>query len=385
MNSRTLWLLGFLFLVSMQETHAQTELVKTIGVVEGPAEHVFGAVFAAAFGSDDRIYVLDSPNFEVRVFDPNGQHVRSFGGQGQGPGEFQFPTGMYLSPEEVTVLDARLKRSARFTLHGEHVITERFPEELSRLDFVTPMRGAYWVGAGTSEIGTTGIDDLFGLRQSQVTQRAQAFKEANRRPVVLFKAGSVDTIAAFNDGEVFFMADAESRLHGPLGKPWGTGGCFAISGDSLIATVDGYRGDVQLFSVSPAGVQGTRVGRFPVTPQRVSETDWRSLVDRERDEGRQLPRDLTVVGPSHVGQFDRCVFDDRGNLWVRFATHDRDESRTKTDVRHVVIPLTSTRAQTHVSLPSGFDLLDVRGDLLLGRRKGTFGVHIVEIRRLRTR
>lgn len=38
------------------------------------------------------IYILDSGNYRVQVFDRNGQFLRTIGRYGQGPGEFQLPT-----------------------------------------------------------------------------------------------------------------------------------------------------------------------------------------------------------------------------------------------------------------------------------------------------
>jgi len=42
------------------------------------------------------IYVLDSENFHIKVFDPSGKFLRTIGRKGQGPGEFEIPLMMSL-------------------------------------------------------------------------------------------------------------------------------------------------------------------------------------------------------------------------------------------------------------------------------------------------
>lgn len=65
--------------------------------VEGP--ELFGEIIALEVDRLGRIYVLDRQAKEVRVFDPDGRHVRSFGRKGGGPGEFKDPIGLAWHPE----------------------------------------------------------------------------------------------------------------------------------------------------------------------------------------------------------------------------------------------------------------------------------------------
>lgn len=63
----------------------------SIGVPEGDEEYMFGS--SVVFNVDDggRVYATDGDSKQVKVFDPDGKHVLTFGRQGQGPGEFQNP------------------------------------------------------------------------------------------------------------------------------------------------------------------------------------------------------------------------------------------------------------------------------------------------------
>jgi DNA-binding beta-propeller fold protein YncE len=71
------------------------------------------------------IYVSDSESHTVKVYSPKtGAFVRSFGGKGSGPGQFDFPTGVYVTPLgvgpgiEVYVADQNNDRIQVFDQNG---------------------------------------------------------------------------------------------------------------------------------------------------------------------------------------------------------------------------------------------------------------------------
>ncbi len=66
-----------------------------IGGDGGDANGVgFSEIRGIQVDDQGQIYVLDSKECLVKVFDPKGKLIRSFGKRGQGPGEFQYPLGM---------------------------------------------------------------------------------------------------------------------------------------------------------------------------------------------------------------------------------------------------------------------------------------------------
>ncbi len=72
--------------------------VGSIGVFDGPEAFIFGEVGDVDL-SGDRVYVLDVQAEEVRVFSTTGAHLASFGGPGQGPGEFVTPRTLAIEPD----------------------------------------------------------------------------------------------------------------------------------------------------------------------------------------------------------------------------------------------------------------------------------------------
>lgn len=73
-----------------------TELWRRGG--EDDEEVLLGIVASVLTGDDGNLYVLDSQLMEVLVFGPDGSLLRTLGGQGQGPGEFQNAQRMVFLP-----------------------------------------------------------------------------------------------------------------------------------------------------------------------------------------------------------------------------------------------------------------------------------------------
>lgn len=72
----------------------------TIGTAEGAEEYMFIRLRGLAVDNQGAIYALDQRKPRIDVFSDAGTHLRSIGRKGQGPGEFQIPFFISLSPAE---------------------------------------------------------------------------------------------------------------------------------------------------------------------------------------------------------------------------------------------------------------------------------------------
>ena len=94
----------------------------SIGTTEGREEYLFSRIANIDVDSHENIYVLDNKSPHLRVFDKNGEFIRTIGRKGQGPGEFQSPSFIQITPqEEVMVLDLVSRRLSLFSLEGEYL------------------------------------------------------------------------------------------------------------------------------------------------------------------------------------------------------------------------------------------------------------------------
>ena len=62
-----------------------------LGAVDGGTAETFFDVADATLLRDGSVAVLNAGTAEVRLFAPDGQHIRTLGGRGEGPGEFNQP------------------------------------------------------------------------------------------------------------------------------------------------------------------------------------------------------------------------------------------------------------------------------------------------------
>ena len=107
----------------------EVELVEelSIGELGGDDRYVFSGVRAVT-ASDDRIFVLDSLEGIVRVYDMSGAHLFDIGREGDGPGEFRQPWAIGLSLEpRFMVRDVGQGRLHVFSVNGEFLDDWRAP------------------------------------------------------------------------------------------------------------------------------------------------------------------------------------------------------------------------------------------------------------------
>lgn len=87
--------------------------------LDSDTPEAFGSVYGIAFGAGGDIFVADGLNREVRVFGPSGEHLRTFGRQGEGPGEFRNLNSLAWVGSKLLTLDFGVGRVGEFSPGGE--------------------------------------------------------------------------------------------------------------------------------------------------------------------------------------------------------------------------------------------------------------------------
>lgn len=101
----------------------------SIGEAEGREEYIFSRVRDVEVDKTGRIYALDSKEANVKVFDQDGNYIRTIGRKGQGPGEFQIPNDIYIDDKDkLYISDVENDRLSVFNEHGDFVDSFNFNE-----------------------------------------------------------------------------------------------------------------------------------------------------------------------------------------------------------------------------------------------------------------
>ena len=109
-----------------QPLDADFEEVFRVGVLDGEDWEMFARVAYVAFDASGNLYVVDGLNpfrpidTRIVVFDASGNFVREFGSMGEGPGEFNLPSGVAVLRDGTTVVeDLRHRAYQLFDANGE--------------------------------------------------------------------------------------------------------------------------------------------------------------------------------------------------------------------------------------------------------------------------
>ncbi|PID28063.1 MAG: hypothetical protein CR982_04735 [Candidatus Cloacimonadota bacterium] len=74
---------------------------------------------------DNNIYISDSKSATIRKFNYNGKFITSFGGKGQGPGEFTLFSNFIILNDTIVAID-NLNKIIKFSSSGEFICEKKF-------------------------------------------------------------------------------------------------------------------------------------------------------------------------------------------------------------------------------------------------------------------
>ena len=238
-----------------QDRWTTTEVLR-IGTTGDDPDYQFGQISGIAEMPDGRIVVLDQQAQEVRVFSAAGEHLRTIGGAGSGPGEFGLGAGpLLIGPGDTLVVpDLSNQRVSRFSPEGE-------PVGSYAMDFAAGLPMAW-------------MDSPGGQIVSQVRPLNLPGQETHDPNDVLVLRGSdgaiTDTLMVFPSGGTISFSESGAQLEFFSPEP-----VWSLAGDGVVFGVnDTYR----------LGVYGgdgalERVIVKPSEPRPVTEGDQQIMID----------------------------------------------------------------------------------------------------------
>ncbi|HEX7117712.1 MAG TPA: efflux RND transporter permease subunit [Longimicrobiales bacterium] len=101
--------------------------IGTMGGVGAPRPDEFGRARSVVAGADGAIYVADAQAHEVRVFGPDGRHLRTIGRNGGGPGEFASLYAFAWIGDTLAAFDPRNARIGFLSADGAWIGSVPYP------------------------------------------------------------------------------------------------------------------------------------------------------------------------------------------------------------------------------------------------------------------
>ncbi|HSH45154.1 MAG TPA: 6-bladed beta-propeller [Longimicrobiales bacterium] len=267
-----------------------------IGTLDGDGPDMFGQIMSLAVDPAGRVYVLEGQAQEVRVFDADGAHVRTFGRSGGGPGEFGRALRLDLGPDgNIWVADPQNNRLSVFDTAGTyldgHTMAGGFTiipwpgrfDDAGRYYYPVPLpsEGEFWIGLSVYDSTMTPVDTLTPP-EDPVEREYFEMRQGDN---------------GFFRSSIPFSGGFQTRLS-PRGTYWGLVTDeyrlteFGADGDTIRTTTRPY----DPVPVTEADMEQARENLSWFLEQG-GEADWSKVPD---------------VKPGARG----FAFDDQGNVWV---------------------------------------------------------------------
>lgn len=335
----------------------------SIGVVEGEEPYMLHGAFSSVRLPDGRIVVANLGSQELRVFDSSGSHLATWGGRGEGPGEF-----------------TSLVHVARWP--GDSI--------------------AAWHTAGLG-IAVFDSDGRFGrsfaLGSSEeaiwLRPRAQAVREVGHVLSITAPEGADTAVVELWDGEgallsslgthrgreVIVTTDERGSRYLRF-KAYGRELVAGLWGDHVVASPND-RYEIRAFGADGALARivrrshelrvPTEADRAPYVEEQLSYYEGanlpEALVERARQEFETTPFAATFPA------FSSILGDATGHLWVEAYKLPRDDRPGS--LWTVFGP--DGRALGFVETPDGLEIHEIGEDYILGAMEDDLGVESVQL------
>lgn len=276
-----------------------------LGKLEGEEAEVFASVSGLEADDEGRIYVLDRQVNQLRIFSPEGVHVRSVGRTGSGPGEYQSANGLeWLSADSLLVIDQEGNRYSVLSREGDYV--RSVSRRLGFYGWV--FRGGLVEGLVHEQSGVRDGDDyLPAYLRNPIRGPGLGGAEPPLGDTVLLPVPQAPLYESFSV--------RTERGGMSMGVPFAPSSVYHLDREGTVW--HGHGGEFRVFRSTVTGDTLTEIvlasDPTPVTEAEVMEWEAGPSVQQFREMGGDL--DMGRI-PESKPYFDGLYMDADGFLWV---------------------------------------------------------------------
>jgi hypothetical protein len=275
--------------------YGEVELDWALGGEEDENTRFF-RVRAIALDNRGNLYVADAGNHRVQQFDGEGRYKRTFGRKGDGPGEFDFPSRLYVDSRGHVFVN-QYKRLQEFDASGEFISS--VAPEINISSFVVDGDGR-----------VIGCADL------------RSRDPAVRGIVKLDAGGKVsDTFAEYHDSGIRILTTGTRTITISPNHAYSPRLLFTGLGGGIY--VYGYAGEYELFLIDGTGTAGVRLSKSEA-PVPIGREEKAVILDRTVEAVKrsrlEVPRkkvEEIVRFAEFRARFDKLLSDDLRRLYVQ--------------------------------------------------------------------
>lgn len=330
----------------------------SIGLLEGADEYLFSGLGSIQVLEGGTIAVTNWAPPEVRLYSASGQHLRSLGHQGSGPGEFIQLTKLFrLGPDSVVTWDIAQSRGSVYAASGTYGRQVRLGGARVRMSLIGAFRDGSLLLSATSMIRNA---------SGQPVRQAYGLHVANRDGELL---DSVTWIPGFD----VVSAGAAGYLTNPTFSAQG----FAAACSGTVWTVDGSTPVLRQHDRSgrPLTESSWDPGDRTVTQQEI-ELYWEEYEARgdEFRESAKTRRELPTA--TQFPTTGRIFCDAEGLIWVQVNTRPSQRAEIW------MVFESSGAMRARLEAPLGFSVREAGRGYVLGITRDEFDVERIERRRI---
>jgi len=250
---------------------------------------------------EGNIYVLDSGNHRLQVFDKNGKYLRTIGKRGQGPGEFNTPLCLQLDDEtgNIFVADYMSMTIIIFEKEGKYIDKDiHHAEPLN--DFYVDYDGCIW-----GKFSLPGIDTYHFIKKLSLEGKVEkTFAEIpypiQRIEISRTSEGNRGTLSAYmvNTGyeDDLFISKVDNHTF-----------------------VYGHSKKYELVAVDKSG-KTLFIIRKEESPIKITNSERDRVINQIKEgimkQGHYIP-DVSLKFPDYMPYFYSIITDDKGRIYAR--------------------------------------------------------------------
>ncbi len=290
--------------VPVDQRTERIELVEdlVLGRDDNDPNQAFYRASAVDVDADNNLWVLDGGNHRVQVFSADGDFIRSLGGEGQGPGEFEQPLQMAIVADTVVVRAAR-RRLSLFDLDGEHLRDVQVLDVSGSLSNFTP------------------LDDGTFIASQFVFDMSVTPGEGGSIPAALtisvFSLDAQELLTYVELPSEAFVISPTARRRAPVARPLPRFGA-SRAGDLYITTAEEY----QVLALDP-DAEPKWAMRVAFEPDGLSEEIIERAIELARRQRPETTRS-DLIWPARLPALSHVAVDGHGHLYV-YPYFDRGE------------------------------------------------------------